>query len=204
MRIEVPMRKSSSAPAIAEAFAALVAEGKPVTVRALRQRAGVGTDAARQWLAANRPNTDVAPPDSDVLAALIAPLWSAAVSAARDELKEEMSRQVDAAGESEAAALTEVERLADELTAVTADCEAKAADVHRAEDAVAHLESELRDARARLDQVEAAAREAATAAARDLAAAHERAHAAEVAEAEARATARAFREVIEAAGTKER
>ena len=78
-------KNSAAASALADAFAALSVEGKPVTVRALRERARVSTDAATEWLRTNRPARDVSPVPTDVLARVLDPLWSAAVTAARDE-----------------------------------------------------------------------------------------------------------------------
>ena len=79
------VKSTAAASALADAFASLSVEGKPVTVRSLRERAGVSTDAAGEWLRTNRPARDVSPVPADVLARVLDPLWSAAVAAARDE-----------------------------------------------------------------------------------------------------------------------
>lgn len=76
---------AATASTLADAFAALSVEGKPVTVRSLRERARVSTDAASEWLRTNRPARDVSPVPTDVLKRVLDPLWSAAMAAARDE-----------------------------------------------------------------------------------------------------------------------
>ena len=68
---------AATASALADAFAALSVEAKPVTVRSLRERARVSTDVASEWLRTNRPTRDVSPVPTDVLARVLDPLWSA-------------------------------------------------------------------------------------------------------------------------------
>lgn len=176
--------------ALADAFAALSVEGKPVTVRALRERARVSTDAASEWLRTNRPTRDVSPVPSDVLARVLDPLWSAAVAAARDEQAE-----ADAA-ERAALVQAEAEALADLATA-TSRAEA-------AEAETAQLRRELADLSTRLAAAEAARDEQtalAAAATKDATAARAAAHAAELLAAEAQATARTLREVLDTMST---
>jgi uncharacterized membrane protein YqiK len=180
--------------ALADAFAALSVEGKPVTVRALRERARVSTDAASQWLRTNRPTRDVSPVPTDVLARVLDPLWSAAVAAARDEQAE-----ADAA-ERAALVTAEADALAD-LAAATSRAEA-------AEAQTAQLRRELADLSTRLAAAEAARDEQtalAAAATKDATAARTATHAAELLAAEAQATARTLREVLDtmSTGTKE-
>lgn len=112
--------KDTAAAALADAFAALSVEGKPVTVRALRERAWVSTDGAGEWLRANRPARDVSPVPADVLARLLDPLWSAAVTAARDE-------QADAdAAERAVLVQAELDTLTARLAAAEAACDGQA------------------------------------------------------------------------------
>ncbi len=94
--------------ALADAFAALSVEAKPVTVRSLRERARVSTDAAGEWLRTNRPARDVSPVPTDVLVRVLDPLWSAAVAAARDEQAETDAAERAALVGAEADALTEL------------------------------------------------------------------------------------------------
>ncbi len=169
----------AAASALADAFAALSAGGKPVTVRSLRDRARVGTDAASEWLRTNRPTRDVPPVPAEELERVLEPLWSAAVAAARDEQAEADAIDRAALVTAEAAALTDL-----------------AAAISRAEEAEAHAEQlrrEIADRDARLAAAEAA-REAAT---KDAADARTTAHTAELAAAEAQATARTLREVLD-------
>lgn len=176
--------------ALADAFAALSVEGKPVTVRSLRERARVSTDAASQWLRTNRPTRDVSPVPTDVLARVLDPLWSAAVAAARDEQAE-----ADAA-ERAALVAAEAEALAD-LADATSRAEA-------AEAQTAQLRRELADLSTRLAATEAARDEQtalAAAATKDATAARAGAHAAELLAAEAQATARTLREVLDTMST---
>ncbi|WP_205411892.1 hypothetical protein, partial [Mycobacterium persicum] len=100
--------KNTAASALADAFAALSVEGKPVTVRALRERARVSTDAASEWLRTNRATRDVSPVPADVLARVLDPLWSAAVAAARDEQAEADAAERAALVTAEADALTDL------------------------------------------------------------------------------------------------
>ena len=179
-------RNTTTAAALADAFAALSVEGKPVTVRALRERAKVSTDAASAWLRTNRPARDVPPVPADALERVLLPLWSAAVAAARDEHAEADTAERAALIQAEADALTEV-------AAATSRAQASEAEV-------AHLRREVADLSTRLAQVEAdRERQAglAAAATREAIEAREAAHKAELSAAEAQATARTLREVLD-------
>lgn len=174
-----PKKTATSASALADAFAALSVEGKPVTVRALRERAGVSTDAAGEWLRANRPARDVSPAPADVLTRVLDPLWSAAVAVARDEQAEATAAERDVLVQAEAEALADL-----------------AAAVSRAEAAEAEITQLRRDlAAAEADREALTARTAA--AVKDAEVARAAAHAAELATAEAQATARTLREVLD-------
>lgn len=146
-----------------------------MTVRSLRERAGVSTDAAAAWLRTNRPARDVPPVPTEVLARVLEPLWSAAMTAARDEHAE-----ADAA---ERAALIQAET--DALTKVAA-ATSRAED---AEDEVAQLRREVANLTARLDAAEAARDQQVKIAA-----------AANSDAIDARATARTLRDVIDRIG----
>ncbi len=174
-----PSKTTNNASALADAFAALSVEGKPITVRTLRERAGVSTDTAAGWLRANRPARDVSPPPADVLTRVLDPLWSAAVAVARDEHAEAAAAERDVLVQAEAEALAEL-----------------SAAVSRAETAEAENAQLQRDlAAAEADRDVLAAR--AAAAAKDAEDSRAAAHAAELAAAEAQATARTLREVID-------
>ncbi len=171
---------------MADAFAALSVEGKPVTVRALRERARVSTDAASEWLRTNRPTRDVPAVPSDVLARVLDPLWSAAVTAARDEQAEADATDRAALVQAETDALTE-------LAAATSRAGA-------AEAEVAQLRRELADLTTRLAAAEAARDEQAALASTatpEAAAARTAAHTAELLATEAPATARTLREALD-------
>jgi hypothetical protein len=184
------VKNTAATSALADAFAALSVEGKPVTVRALRERARVSTDAASEWLRTNRPTRDVSPVPADVLARVLDPLWSAAVAAARDEHAE-----TDAA---ERAALIRAE--ADALT----DLAAATARAETAEAQTAQLCRELAELTTRLAATETARddqRALAAAAAKDATQARTAAHTAELLAAEAQATSRTLREVLDTMNT---
>jgi hypothetical protein len=184
------VKNTAATSALADAFAALSVEGKPVTVRALRERARVSTDAASEWLRTNRPTRDVSPVPADVLARVLDPLWSAAVAAARDEQAE-----TDAA---ERAALIRAE--ADALT----DLAAATARAETAEAQTAQLCRELAELTTRLAATETARddqRALAAAAAKDATQARTAAHTAELLAAEAQATSRTLREVLDTMNT---
>ena len=184
-------KNTAATSALADAFAALSMEGKPVTVRALRERARVSTDAASEWLRTNRPTRDVSPVPTDVLARVLDPLWSAAVAAARDEQAEADAAERAALVQAEADALTD-------LAAATSRAEA-------AEAETARLRREIADLTTRLVTTEAARDEQAAlvaAATQDAATARAATHAAELIAAEAQATARTLREALDTITTK--
>jgi len=192
------MRKSDPSPALVEAFASLTAEGVPVTVRTLRERARVGTDAARDWLSKNRPTTNVPEPPTEVLSALIGSVWAAAMSAARDEVAESTASEVSAAHESESTALLAVERLTAELKAAEAESADAVRETQRLADEIEQIRAEIRAAEQRATDAEAATA-AATAAVQE---AEARVTSAEIARADAQATARTLREIIDSQARK--
>ena len=179
-------RNTTTAAALADAFAALSVEGKPVTVRALRERAKVSTDAASAWLRTNRPARDVPPVPSDALERVLLPLWSAAVAAARDEHAEADTAERAALIQAETDALTE-------LAAATSRAEATEAEVAELRREVADLTNRLAAADAAREQQAALA----AAATREAAEAREAAHKAELAATESVATARTLREILD-------
>lgn len=182
---------AATASALADAFAALSVEGKPVTVRSLRERARVSTDAASEWLRTNRPARDVSPVPTDVLERVLDPLWSAAVAAARDEQAETDAAERAALVAAEAAALTD-------LAAATAHAEELGAQTTQ-------LRRELDELTTRLAATETARDEQAAraaAATHDATDARATAHTAELRAAEAQATARTLREILDTITTK--
>lgn len=172
-------KTTAAASALADAFAALSVENKPVTVRSLRDRAGVSTAAAGEWLRTNRPTRDVPPVPAEELERVLEPLWSAAVAAARDEHVEASAGERAALVAAEAAALAEL-----------------AAAISRAEEAEAQT-AQLRREIADRDAALAAADTARATATKDAADARTAAHTAELATAEAQATAKTLREVLD-------
>lgn len=185
--LTVPAKNTAATvSALADAFAALSVEAKPVTVRSLRERARVSTDAAGEWLRTNRPARDVSPVPTDVLVRVLDPLWSAAVAAARDEQAETDAAERAALVGAEADALTE-------LAAAITRAETAEADAAQLRRELAELAT--RRAAAETARDEQAAR--ADAATKDAADARAAAHTAEVLAAEAQATARTLREVLD-------
>lgn len=182
----VTKNTAASASALADAFATLSVEGKPVTVRSLRELARVSTDAASAWLRTNRPTRDVPEVPTEVLARVFDPLWSAAVAAARDEHAEADADQRAALVAAEAEALTD-------LAAATSRAE-------EAETHTAQLRRELAELTTRLAAAEAARDEQSALAAvatKDANDARTAAHTAELRAAEAHATARTLREILD-------
>lgn len=179
-------KTTAAASALADAFAALSVEGKPITVRSLRGRAGVSTAAASEWLRTNRPTRDVPPVPAEELARVLEPLWSAAVAAARDEQAEADAGDRAALVAAEAATLTD-------LAAAISRAEEAEARIEQLRREIADRDTRLADRDAALAAAEAA-REAAT---KDAADALASARAAELTAAEARATARTLREVLD-------
>lgn len=179
-------KNTATAAALADAFAALTVEGRPVTVRSLRERAKVSTDAASEWLRTNRPARDVSPVPAEVLAPVLDPLWSAAVAAARDEQAETDAAERAALVQAEADALTE-------LASVTARAEAAEAEIEQLRRELADLTTARAAAEAVRDEQQALAAQAV----KDATEARAVAHTAELLAAEAQATARTLREVID-------
>ena len=156
-----------------------------MTVRALRERAKVSTDAASGWLRTNRPTRDVPPVPTEALERVLQPLWSAAVAAARDEHAEADTAERAALIQAETDALTE-------LAAATSRAEDAEDEVAQLRREVANLTTRLAAAEADRDQQTAIA----AAATRDAAEAREVAHKAELSATEAVATARTLREIL--------
>lgn len=156
----------------AEAFAQIVAAGQRPTVRALKERAEIGTEAARQWLAAHRASAGEALPPipRDRIEAMLTPIWGAAVAAARAEVAEVQAAEINAHADAEA---IEAERAdAAEAKAADLDGEVKALRTALAaaktknasfQDDITRAETEARE---RSAAAHAAEREAAAAAAR--------------------------------------
>lgn len=162
-----------------------------MTVRSLRERASVSTDAAAAWLRTNRPTRNVPPVPSDVLARVLDPLWSAAITAARDEHAESDAAERAALIQAETDALTEV-------AAAISRAEATEAEVTQLRREVADLTAHLAAAEASREQQTALA----AAATRDAAEAREAVHKAELSATEAQATARTLREILSGMTTK--
>jgi len=182
----MPAKNTATTSALADAFAALSVEAKPVTVRSLRERARVSTDAASEWLRTNRPTRDVSPVPTDVLARVLDPLWSAAVAAARDEHAENDAVERAALVQAEADALTD-------LAVATSQAETARAETTQLRRELADLTTRLSATEAARDQ-QAALAAAATKEATDARAAT---HTAELLAAEAQATARTLREILD-------
>lgn len=182
----IAAKTTTVAATLADAFAALAVEGKPATVRALRERAKVSTDAASAWLRANRPTRDVPPVPTETLGRVLEPLWSAAVAVARDEQAEADATERAALVQAEADALTDLE-------AMTARAEAADAEVAELRRELAALTSRLADTEADRDEQAALV----ATANQDAATARAAAHTAELAATEAQATARTLRDVLD-------
>lgn len=97
--------KAASSPQIAAAFAKLVKAGNPVTVRSLRETAGVSTSAAADWLRENRPVADAPEIPLDEMRVALSGFWALAISTARDEVVQVHTEQLEQIITSEAQAL---------------------------------------------------------------------------------------------------
>ncbi|WP_454165392.1 hypothetical protein [Gordonia iterans] len=138
----------------ADAYAQIIAGGGRPTVRALAKEAGIAVEAARQWLAANRPAPTATPAPDEVLDAVrtaaASHIWPAALTAARDEISEESAAEIIALREAEADAATEIATLRAELT----QAQARIAELEEA------AETAQRDAEQRVEEAQARASEA--------------------------------------------
>lgn len=139
----MPTREGKDA-ALASAFAELVAQGDAVTVRALKERARVGTDVAAAWLKANRPPVEV-PPVPEGFAAAI---WPLAFAAAREVAVEDVTGHLAQAREGLADALL----LAEQAAQARGEAEA---DAERAVQEKAQAVADAAQARQELDQLQA-------------------------------------------------
>ncbi|MBD0021074.1 hypothetical protein GII33_09035 [Gordonia pseudamarae] len=188
--------------AILDAYAALTSEnGRRPGVRALRERAGVSTNAAAAWLKTHAPATVSAPEvPEDQLSSLLKPLWAAAVAAASEDTAEAHAAEVAALTEAETHALAR----ADEAEARVAELEQRIAELETEHAArVAELTSAVEQAESRIAAAEqaAATAQASVNAARTEAGAavqqaEQRAIAAEKAQASAEAVAETLRVVV--------
>lgn len=132
----------------AEAAEALAAEGKPVTNRAVRERAGVAmavaTEAAREWNERAAEQTQV-PDAPDAVLARFTGIWREAYTVARDRLDVERDALAARLGTAEG----EVASLTQDLT----ESDAR----------VGELETALEQARAEVERVTRDAEQAAAA-----------------------------------------
>lgn len=134
--------------ALADAYAALMRDGEVPTVRRMKERAGVSTDAAAAWLRTNRPAAE-APAVPDDFART---LWPLAFTAARDVAVEAVTQELEAARQAEAEALTR----ADEADAAQRGAMLRA---DRAMEISQEAQAEATAARERTEQAEAQVRE---------------------------------------------
>lgn len=165
---------------ISQAFADLLAEGhaaEGVGVRLLRQRASVSTDAARRWLADNRPEVQAPPLPADTLDEIVTLMWQRALIAAREGL----TQQMETAHREEVALLEDSERDAmEQLSDQTRRAEEAEATVSEQRGELERLRFQLSEIQQQLSSAKdevAAARETAKTAAADMTAATARAEA---------------------------
>lgn len=166
-------------------YADLARSGTTVTVRALRDHAGVSTQAASDWLKGHR--ADPADPEVPltVLQALAAPLWSAALAEARSSTAEAVDDEV-------------MQRIAAETTLLE-QVEHEASRADTADATIAELTTELTNLKAQLAEAQAQAEAALRDrddAVRRAEAADRAAETARVTAADATATARTLREIL--------
>lgn len=145
--------------ALADAYAALVRDGEVPTVRRMKEKASVSTDAAAAWLRVNRPDVDV----PEAPAAFVTAVWPVAFAAAREGAMESLAAELDEARAHEA----DAQESADLARTMQARAEAAAdearhdlADAQAARDAavaqVAALTDEVADLRAQAQQADQA------------------------------------------------
>lgn len=113
--------KPETSQALADAYAELLREGKPVTVRALRDSAGVGTNAAAEWLRETKPDKAAPPFPIDQLKNGLDGFWGLAIRAARDEVATEHNEALHAARDGETEALSQVEGAATRIAELEAE-----------------------------------------------------------------------------------
>lgn len=162
--------KSETGPALAAGYAELVKRGAAVTVRSLREAAGVSTAASAEWLRANRPAQDTPPVPGDELAGAVGALWAVAVAAARDEVATDATAREADLVTAEAAALEQLTQSEAARTELTEHLERTGADAERAaqhaRDEITGLQQQLAQASADARQEREAARNAEARAAR--------------------------------------
>ncbi len=115
--------KATTGPQIAAAFAELTKKGSPITVRSLRESAGVSTAAAAAWLRENRPAMEAPEIPLDEMRGVLSAFWALAVNTARDEVAQEHTEQFGTLVAAEAKAL----ELAATVETANAELEAKVA-----------------------------------------------------------------------------
>lgn len=165
--------------------------GRRPSVRTLRERARVSTDAAADWLREHAPERHPLEIPAEQLSLVLAPLWAAAVDAATQALQDEHGATVAAHLESEQQALAAAER-----DAVHAKQQADRAAV--AETRAEQLATEITTAKQEAAGAREQAREAEQAATAERARAQAAIHTAEQAAAVAQAESRTLREALAA------
>lgn len=138
--------KTDAAPALTAAYAELIKQGKAVTVRALRDAAGVSTSKASEWLRDNRPAPDTPAAPVDDLRTAIDSLWAVAVAYARDENEVARAQTVERLRVGEAEALEEAEALRKQVRSLEADVKQSQAEAKRAERERSNLSKQFEQA----------------------------------------------------------
>ncbi|WP_010540097.1 hypothetical protein [Dietzia alimentaria] len=178
--------------ALLAAYAELMAEtGRRPSIRTLRERARVSTDAAADWLRHHAPERRAPEIPAESLAPVLAPLWAAAVDMATQSRRDEHQTTLAAHLESEARALADAEQAA---TKAQQQVDRAAA----AETRVENLAREIVTAQQAAHRAREQAHEADTTAAETRERAHVAIHQAEQAVAQAEAEATTLREALAA------
>jgi uncharacterized protein (DUF2252 family) len=155
---------SATVEALATAHARLLADGRPATVRALKQAAGVSTDAAAAWLRDNEPAAALpAMPD---LGNALKIIWSAAWTAAEEQSRQTTEERVSMARQGEAEALAAAAAAAQAGEQARAAGTAAEEQMRAAETRTAQLEQQLTEAKTALNLADQARRTAEIAQAR--------------------------------------
>lgn len=176
--------------ALLSAYTAHLKEhGRRPSIRALRERARVSTDAAATWLKTHAPGRRPPEIPAENLTPVLAPLWAAAVDAAVQILQVEHQTALSAHVESERQALADAER-------ATAQVEQLADRATAAESRAEALAREIATAQQEAQRAHAQAHEAGQAAAETRESAQAAIHDAEQAAAVARAEAATLREAL--------
>lgn len=122
-RLTMPRTKTETGPQLAAAYADLAKRGAAITVRSLRETAGVSMAAAGEWLRVNRPAQTTPPLPLEQVSGTLEAFWAMTFAAARDEVATDAAAREAALITAEADVLEQLAAAQEAAAAMTAQIE---------------------------------------------------------------------------------